>query len=80
MRLKAIRSHFADGIVREVGDIYETADRLAKELVWAKKAEPAPEKESSSVVRRAKPAKPAPMTTESAPDLISGAEESNHVE
>ena len=44
MRVRAIRSHFVDGRVVPVGEVYEITDTTARELIGAGRvvAEPAP--------------------------------------
>lgn len=66
MKLKAIRPHLVDGRVVGVGELYETGDRLGRELVAWGKAVPAP---------NAPPDKPkkGAMTTDTATALVKGA-------
>lgn len=85
MRLQAIRSHFGpDGNVQAVGSEYEAPDAMARMLIAAGKATPAPAAVAAPPVAapapQAKP-KPAtkpklnPMTVASVPALVPGTPE-----
>lgn len=85
MRLQAIRSHFGpDGNVQAVGSEYEAPDALARMLIAAGKATPAPAAVAAPPVAapaphaKPKPApkpKPNPMTVASVPALVPGTPE-----
>lgn len=85
MRLMAIRSHFGpDGNVQAVGSEYEAPDALARMLIAAGKAIPAPAAMAAPPVAapapqaKPKPApkpKPSPMTVASVPALVPGTPE-----
>ncbi len=89
MRLQAIRSHFGpDGNVQAVGSEYEAPDALARMLIAAGKATPAPAAVAAPSVgapvapapkaAQAKPIakhKPKPMTVASVPALVPGTPE-----
>lgn len=85
MRLQAIRSHFGpDGNVQAVGSEYEAPDALARMLIAAGKATPAPAAMAAPPVAapapqaKPKPApkpKPSPMTVASVPALVPGTPE-----
>jgi len=85
MRLQAIRSHFGpDGNVQAVGSEYEAPDALARMLIAAGKATPAPAAMAAPPVAapapqaKPKPApkpKPNPMTVASVPALVPGTPE-----
>lgn len=65
--IKVTRSHMAGGIARRVGEVYETGDRLAAEIVMANKAE---------YTDKPKPKRGA-MTTKTAAALTGGKEDEN---
>jgi len=83
MRLQAIRSHFGpDGNVQAVGSEYDAPDALARMLIAAGKATPAPAAVAAPPVAapapQAKPKpshKPKPMTVASVPALVPGTPE-----
>ncbi len=83
MRLQAIRSHFGpDGNVQAVGSEYEAPDALARMLIAAGKATPAPAAVAAPPIDapapQAKPKpspKPKPMTVASVPALVPGTPE-----
>jgi len=83
MRLQAIRSHFGpDGNVQAVGSEYDAPDALARMLIAAGKAIPAPAAVAAPPVAapapQAKPKpshKPKPMTVASVPALVPGTPE-----
>lgn len=73
MKLKAIRPHYCDGNVMAVGAVYETADKLGRELIASGKAIAAPAAVDAPPARRPKAPKPAPMSVASVPALVPGA-------
>ena len=68
MKLKALRAHYLDEKVQAAGAVYETDDRLARQLIAAGKAVAFQE-----TAKKPK-AKPEPMTVANTPALVPGAQ------
>lgn len=66
MKLKAIRAHLVDGRAVKVGELFETGDRLGRDLVAWGKAVPSPESPAPKPQRGA-------MTPKTTAALVSGA-------